>query len=211
MIYGNCSKENPLKKFVILILSLLIATVSVTAQEAKVSVGLNGTVDVTNLYGTFSGSSGTQSATFVGVNAYVDLIYGVVSIGYAAQAGSPVFSGGLVNLPSVNQHTGYLVLRAVGKIPIQIAGGFVLFPLLGIEGDIMVTNDQLQVFTASNNNNNAFIVAGLGADLDLGPLFYLRLSTDFDLNLTALSAVNSSGFPNSGFKFNGAVGLGIKL
>lgn len=73
--------------------------------------------------------------------------------------------------------------------------------------EILINLDLLPIEDASD----LYGVLGLGADIGIGKTFYIRISADFDYNLSAKPSNPIAGVTYSGYKINGGLAIGFKL
>lgn len=204
-----------MKKITLILVSLLVFATFANAQNFRVSAGVGGMFELQRTTYTEPGFNGGINMPFVGVSAFFDLTYAAISLSYAAQVGNPIGTEDYVSYQSYfkNYHNGYLNIRAVGKYPFQLAKGFSLFPMAGLEYDIMVADDYYSTFTAEQkaDYNDLFVVLGLGTDIDLSEAIYLRIAADFDINLTATPTNPWPGASYSGVNFNAGASIGFRF
>lgn len=200
--------------FVLLLLALAITTAN--AQDFKVSAGVGGTFAVGKINYTSDLYNVDLTSLNAGVSAFVDFTYFALNIGYANQIGATaVYTGPLAPfIPAyVNTNTGFLNLRGVFKYPFQLSRSFALFPAIGLEYSIVVSDDKMSTWSDEykKDANDLYLVLGVGSDIGLGDVVYLRITADFDYNLTVTPTAPTAGATYSSYKVNAGVAVGFKF
>lgn len=203
-----------MKKIAVILMTLLCAG-ALSAEGIKVSAGADVGFSMDSLKSTASLGTITQSFYTLDVKGFLDFTYAVVSIGYSTQMG--VLSSAQVSSYYGNLTTNYdtkmnfLTFSFLAKYPYKMSG-VTLFPLLGVEYD-MVVNSNTSVISESQaaGYNDFFLVLGGGADLDLSSKVYLRPALTYGFNLTPLPTTSSSSMTYSGGKLRADLALGLRL
>ena len=183
------SRRNTMAKRIILaLLVVTLAAGGAFAQELSAGVGGNFAVSFDQITMSAGGNTGEVLGTTSGGGFYVffDAAYVEVDVGMllGSQKIKSSFGGSSseVDGPSVS----YLTLGLYGKYPIDL-GGFVLFPLLGIQYDLGLSAEQNGFKIEDSQDladylNRFWVKLGVGADINLSDALYLRPSVLYGIN-----------------------------
>jgi hypothetical protein len=137
----------------------------------------------------------------LGIGAYVDLTYAMISLNYAFTVGD--FTGTVYNDGEKDDGASeaftdlmegmaasYLVITALGRYPIDL-GGVTLSPMLGLEYQLNLTltrdGDDIKDDLSDEDKeklNDLFVLGGVCADFNIMESIYIRVLALFAYNLT---------------------------
>jgi hypothetical protein len=168
--------------------ALFILTASVSAFSLGVSVGIgaSGAYSWETTTSTTAGTTQTDTTYEVPLNfkAFIDVTYFEVSGGYMMRNGTSTKSditGSPSSTSTSSDKKGWITAALLAKIPIKL-GSVKLFPLVGVEyyKNLSYTdangNDLKAALPADQQANldQFWISAGIGADISLGKIIYIR-------------------------------------
>ena len=219
-------------KKLVLVLVMIGCGAALFAQGIGLSAGLGG-----NFAAQFTTYALTEDAKDIGMKAedanshligggiyaffdatYVEANVGLL-FGNANQDKKPDSSSGFRLYPDKGMDVTALKLSLFGKYPIDL-GGFTLFPMLGIDGQInlSVKSDGEDVPDDSKDDYNEmfsyfWIKAGVGVDIPLSDKLYLRPEFLYGIRFNTDQEKDMLDYYNSGPKdmLTGIVGHGLDV
>ena len=179
------------KRIILALLVLTLAAGGAFAQELSAGVGGNFAISFDQV--TMSGGGTTMEALVTtsggGIYAFFDATYVEVDVGMLFGNQKAKATGGGSTVESDGPDVSVLTLGLYGKYPIDL-GGFILFPLLGIQYDLGLSAKQTiggTTYEAKDEDlpdalNRLWIKLGVGADINLSDAMYLRPSILYGIN-----------------------------
>jgi len=185
-----------------ILFALLIATLvagGAFAQDFKMSAGVGGIFGMgfSKQESSDAKYEGDFTKTGFGGYAFFDATYAEVILGYTYAADKLVvkIDGKEQTLDAYTEYVlgatpyvwGYFTAGLYGKYPIAIGDKARIFPLLGIEYDMLISlsyGGQTAEVDDSGNFSNLWGKGGVGFDIDLSDQIYLRIEALFALKLT---------------------------
>jgi len=206
-------KEKKMSKRLVLV--LLIATVLTGGVFAQfsMSAGLGGDFGVAMRSVPKDHGDSPKPLIGGGFNVFFDATYAMFKVGMFIGGNSEEYGP-----TTVKQTNTYLSFGLLGKYPINLGSSFSLFPMLGFEYNLILsektdstTYKRADMSSHASDLDMFIIQLGLGADIDLTKSIYLRPSLlwGVDLNMNE-SEKNAKVFKHKldvgiafGFKFYG--------
>ena len=152
-----------------------------------------------------------------GFFGFFDATYAEASVGMGF-ANSKQQENTLLGIPKDEKGTDltYLSLALFGKYPIDL-GGFTLFPMLGVQGEILVNaaydgNKIKNEDGLYSNNSQLWFKLGVGADINITESLYLRPTFLYGLRLPTASENDTIDmYKSAGAKDASAIGHGLDV
>ena len=216
-----------------IVTALFILTISVSAFSLGVSAGVG--ASGAYLWETIARTLGTtQTDTTSGVplnfKAFIDVTYIEASVGYMMLNGTSTktdITGSPSSTTTSTDKWGWITGALLAKFPIKIGNGS-LFPLVGVEyyKNLSYTDSNGNDLKAAMSSDGQasldqfWISAGIGADIPLGKIIYIRpevmigykllskAENDYIASLKSGGATNVSTIP---LAVSGRLLLGFKL
>jgi hypothetical protein len=224
------SRRNTMAKRIILaLLVVTLAAGGAFAQELSAGVGGNFAISWEQITMSAGGNTGEVLGTTSGAGfyAFFDATYVEVDVGmlFGSQKVKQTMGGS--SSEADGPDVSVLTLGLYGKYPIDL-GGFILFPLLGIQYDLGLSAKQTiggTTYEAKDEDlpdalNRLWVKLGVGADINLSDALYLRPSILYGINFGSKNTndavdgyKNQSGVDVTSF-YHGLdirVALGFKL
>ena len=186
---------------------LFLVAHGVVAAPPRVSLGMGSEISIstTDFTGTYSGTtSTTTSRGQIAARAFVDLVYGELSMGYSLLTAS---TEPTVGTSDVHFYAVSLMDFSVGamvKLPFTV-GSIVLYPFVGLDyaANVMYVDDKGSDLRSSVSpdgllrRGGPWISAGVGIDVLTYDILHLRIEAAYCFNPiqtgAALDAVSTLG------------------
>lgn len=207
-----------MKRILLAVAGLLMA-VSLFAEANYMSAGL--AVQFSPFSYSMSASSGgtaimSMSENILGINAYGDFTYARVELGYGMSVGGQSITMLGMTVSSDKVADSYFTLSLVGKYPIALASGVSIWPALGIEKDIILSESfDGTALTLDDTTKEVlsplYLKVGVGLDIVVNSIV-IAPYVNFGYNLTPKPSVDTTSLINYfSYKIDVGVSAGYKF
>jgi hypothetical protein len=192
------------------------------AQEMRLSAGVKAGLELQNLVATFDRTALTEQITSItkkdsqmlNLGAYIDAEYLMLGANFATRFANTLVTTTYSHpVTSTSTFTTQVVASNVemyvaAKLPLKLLLGVTVFPLVGVEYDLNLFLDGKDDLTDAQklDLNQYFAIVGVGADLYLNEVVYLRPVITAGLNLKPGPTVLAPRY--DGYKLDAGVSLG---